>query len=68
LDRAFEGADLDLSDRNRLIAFGGDELGATLALDYSVGAEPRILSMWFDGAGESRVEADCFDDLFRRLG
>jgi hypothetical protein len=63
LDEVSEGDDLDLTDGSKLFVFGGDEVGAVLALDYSVGPEPRVLSLWFDGAGESRVEADSFDEF-----
>jgi SMI1 / KNR4 family (SUKH-1) len=64
LDRVSEGDDLDFSDGSKIFAVGYDEVGATIALDYTVGPEPRVLSLWFDGAGESVVAADCFDDLF----
>jgi SMI1-KNR4 cell-wall len=64
VDHVSEGDDLDFSDGTKIFAFGYDELGATFALDYTVGAEPRVLRLWFDGAGDSEVAADCFDDLF----
>ncbi len=64
LDSVSEGDDLDFSDGSKIFAFGYDEVGATFALDYTVGPEPRVLGLWFDGAGESRVEANSFDDLF----
>jgi hypothetical protein len=67
LDQVSEGNDLDFSDGSKMFVFGYDEVGATFALDYSVGPEPRVLTMWFDGAGESRVEADSFDDLVSGL-
>lgn len=64
LDSVSEGDDLDFSDGSKIFVVGYDEVGATIALDYSVGPVPRVLTLWFDGSGESRVEADCFDDLF----
>ncbi len=67
-ETASEGPDLDLSDGTKLISFGGDEDGAVLALDYSVGPEPRVVTLWLDGAGESTVAAECFDDLVGGLG
>jgi len=63
LGEASEGDDLDLTDGRMMFAFGGDEVGAVLALDYSVGPQPRVVSLWFDGAGESRVEAESFDEF-----
>jgi hypothetical protein len=64
VDHVSEGDDLDFSDGSKIFEFGYDELGARYALDYTVGAQPRVLRLWFDGAGESEVAADCFDDLF----
>lgn len=49
-----EEEDLDLTDGSRLFTFGYHEVGSTLVLDYTVGPEPRVISLWFDGSGGSR--------------
>ncbi len=63
LEDVSQGDDLDFSDGSKLFVFGNDELAATLALDYSVGPEPRVLRLRFDGSGTSCVQAHSFDEL-----
>ena len=63
LDEVSEGDGLDLPDGGELFVFAGDDVGAALALDYGVGPEPRVLTLWFDGAGESRAAVDYSDEF-----
>ena len=63
LDAVSEAEDLDFGDGSKMFVFAYDEVGATFALDYTAGPEPRVLSLWFDGAGASGVCADSYDEL-----